>query len=78
VIRDPNFSYRNISHTASRGDVQLFLHFARAHSGNHPSAESTDERARDARFHSGREEIDRRMHRATNVDAAGLQAVRWQ
>jgi hypothetical protein len=78
VIRDPNFSYRNISHTASRGDVQLFLHFARGRSGNHPRVESTDEDARDARFHSGREEIDRRMHRATNVDAADLQAVRWQ
>jgi hypothetical protein len=50
VIRDPNFSYRNISHTASRGDVQLFLHFARERSGNHPRMESTDEDARDAPF----------------------------
>jgi hypothetical protein len=30
VIRDPNFSYRNISHTASRGVVKQFLHSASA------------------------------------------------
>jgi hypothetical protein len=43
VIRDPNFSYRDISHTASRGEVKLFLHFARERSGNHARVESSDE-----------------------------------
>jgi hypothetical protein len=30
------------------------------------------------RFHSGREQIDRRSRRATNADAANMQAVRLQ
>jgi hypothetical protein len=35
MIRGPNFSYRTISHTTSRGYVQLFLFAAGERSGDH-------------------------------------------